>query len=369
MNPGFQRRLREARGFLVIAALCALAACATRAPLDQTGEAARYREHTRQYKPPGPPDDPWRPYIVEASRRFDVPERWIREVMRVESGGKAYRAGEPITSVVGAMGLMQVMPATYDELRLRYSLGEDPYEPHDNILAGAAYIREMYDVYGSPGFLAAYNAGPKRLDDYLNRNRALPDETRRYVAMIGPYIRDSVPERRSPAEDTVAMLPINIPPGPRRHYAMARRTTPTGAAAPRPPVQVAALPEEPRLTPPSPPSFAVASRKGFHLLPQAQAAEPVSFGRGAQGKDWGIQVGAYASRPAALAATSASKGAARGMLGGSQVSVESVRDGRQTLYRARLLGLSRDAAFDACAQLRRAGHACSALSPDAARRI
>ena len=86
------------------------------------------------------------------------------------------------------MGLMQVMPETYDELRARYSLGDDPFDPHDNILAGAAYLREMYDIYGSPGFLAAYNAGPHRLDDYLSNNRPLPDETRRYVAMIGPNI-------------------------------------------------------------------------------------------------------------------------------------------------------------------------------------
>ena len=64
------------------------------------------------YDPPGPPGDPWGPWIREASRRYDVPERWVREVMRQESGG---RAGA--TSPVGAMGLMQVMPGTYRELR------------------------------------------------------------------------------------------------------------------------------------------------------------------------------------------------------------------------------------------------------------
>ena len=103
--------------------------------------------------------------------------------MRVELSGKVLD-----TSPVGAMGLMQVMPETYDELRARYDLGDDPYDPHDNILAGTAYLREMYDIYGSPGFLAAYNAGPRRLDDYLTRNKPLPDETRNYVRKIGPYI-------------------------------------------------------------------------------------------------------------------------------------------------------------------------------------
>ena len=115
---------------------------------------------------PGPADDPWGPYIAEASKRFDVPERWIREVMRQESGGRLFgRNGDLVTSHAGAMGLMQVMPGTYDELRVRYpDLGDDPYDPHNNILAGTAYLREMYDIYGSPGFLAAYNAGPGRVE-------------------------------------------------------------------------------------------------------------------------------------------------------------------------------------------------------------
>jgi soluble lytic murein transglycosylase-like protein len=79
-----------------------------------------------------------------------VPEQWIREVMRQESDGQ-----EQVVSSAGAMGLMQIMPDTFDELRQRYTLGGDPFEPHDNIMAGAAYIREMYDRYGAPGFLAA----------------------------------------------------------------------------------------------------------------------------------------------------------------------------------------------------------------------
>jgi len=75
-----------------------------------------------------------------------------------------------------------------------------------------AYMREMYDIYGSPGFLAAYNAGPARLDDYLANNRPLPDETRRYVAMIGPNLLGVYPHSRSPAEQyAMNALPINIP--------------------------------------------------------------------------------------------------------------------------------------------------------------
>ena len=112
-----------------------------------------------------------------------VPEHWIRAVIRVESRG----AVRPV-SPAGAMGLMQIMPGTWAELRVRYRFGADPFDPRDNILAGTAYLREMYDRYGSPGFLAAYNAGPGRYEDYVARGRALPAETRAYVAVLAPLV-------------------------------------------------------------------------------------------------------------------------------------------------------------------------------------
>ena len=83
---------------------------------------------------------------------------------------------------------MQIMPATWTDLRARYGLGADPYDPRDNILAGAAYIRELHDRYGAPGFLAAYNAGPGRYERHLATGRPLPDETRAYVAALAPMI-------------------------------------------------------------------------------------------------------------------------------------------------------------------------------------
>lgn len=121
-------------------------------------------------------------HVTEAAQRFGIPEAWIYAVMRVESAGDI-----SATSVKGAMGLMQVMPATYSALRSRYGLGPDAYNPRDNILAGAAYLREMFDRYGSPGFLAAYNAGPGRYEDSFT-GRALPIETRAYLARPLPAI-------------------------------------------------------------------------------------------------------------------------------------------------------------------------------------
>jgi len=126
---------------------------------------------------------PFAAFVTEAAQRFSIPESWIRAVMRVESFGDA-----SAVSPKGAIGLMQVMPNTYAELRVRHRLGADPCNPHDNILAGAAYLREMLDRYGSPGFLAAYNAGPARYDEHLVKGRPLPAETLAYVAKLAPMI-------------------------------------------------------------------------------------------------------------------------------------------------------------------------------------
>ena len=140
--------------------------------------------------------DRWHRFIVEAANRFGIPEAWIRTVMAAESGGQTVLDGRPITSFAGAMGLMQVMPETYTEMRLRHGLGADPYDPHDNILAGVAYLRAMYDRYGYPGFFAAYNAGPARFDDYLLRGISLPDETLHYLHSISPDLYDAVVAER-----------------------------------------------------------------------------------------------------------------------------------------------------------------------------
>ncbi len=135
------------------------------------------------------PAHPFAIYIDEAARRFSIPAAWIRAVMRAESAGDV-RA----ISSAGAMGLMQIMPDTWAELRVRHRLGRDPYDPRDSILAGAAYLREMYDRYGSPGFLAAYNAGPGRYEEYL-AGRPLPAETRAYVAALVPSFGGGDPPR------------------------------------------------------------------------------------------------------------------------------------------------------------------------------
>jgi hypothetical protein len=220
---------------------------------------------------PGPASDPWGPWIQQASRRFDVPERWVREVMRQESGGR-----QAATSRVGAMGLMQVMPGTYAELQRRHGLGSDPYHPWDNIMAGTAYLRQMYELYGSPGFLAAYNAGPRRLEDYLWGSRGLPDETRNYVARIGPRIEGTNPNRRAaPEVYAAAELPLNIPRGPRQGDTATMLALRDQRRAVEPGIQVAQLPPGPVVRmEPIPDSFAAAPQisAGAVTPPRTQLA-------------------------------------------------------------------------------------------------
>jgi cell division septation protein DedD len=411
--------------------LAVLAACGTqqqaRAPVS---DGSWHRPAT--YDPPGPPHDPWGPYIRQASQRFDVPERWIREVMRQESGGRV-----SATSRVGAMGLMQVMPGTYRELTRRYGLGGDPYHPWDNLMAGTAYIREMYDLYGAPAFLAAYNAGPRRLEDYLWGNRGLPAETRNYVARIGPRIEGVSPGRRAaPEVYAAAEIPLSIPPGPRRGDTatmLALREQRQGA---QPRIQVAQLPPGPvvrmdpipdgstaarpvqlasagpvvamapvasigdfqrrmepiespgdravtvqavtRMDPivspgdpgtiqaePLAPLAAAPVARGFSLVPSAQAAtipRPAAPAAPARaGGAWGVQVGAFASQN--LARDAATQAQQRIGAMGTRVAVERVSQGRNALYRARVVGLSsRGAADQACDRLRGRG-ACMIVSP------
>ena len=126
----------------------------------------------------------WRPYASEASLRFGIPLAWIERVMRAESGGRTRIDGCPVVSRAGAMGLMQLMPGTWAEMRRTLGLGDDPHDPRDNIFAGTAYLRAMYDRFGYPGLFAAYNAGPARYAAYLHRRATLPGETRAYLVAV-----------------------------------------------------------------------------------------------------------------------------------------------------------------------------------------
>lgn len=163
----------------VIAIAMALLGAAPLAAQAQLGRSISRAENPRLAL-----DDP----VAEAAQRFGIPPDWILAVIAAESGGRV-----DARSPAGAMGLMQLMPGTWAALTQRLGLGTDPYAPRANILAGTAYLRELYDRYGAPGFLAAYNAGPGRYEQYRGQGRPLPLETRAYVAQLAPRLSGEAP--------------------------------------------------------------------------------------------------------------------------------------------------------------------------------
>jgi cell division protein FtsN len=329
--------------------------------------------------------------------------------MRQESGGRV-----SATSRVGASGLMQVMPSTYAGLRARHGFGNDPYHPYDNIMAGTAYIREMYELYGSPAFLAAYNAGPRRLEEYLYAGRGLPEETRHYVSRIGPAIAGHHPRRQAPPEVIAAAeIQLPVPPGPRRgilgtnptalatakeerariygaeggggyaiasaqQISVAHPATPRFTAvppsttssysgnssttvlgsqgqAPRPWTTPASASLQPPVAIAEPPRSGWAP-SGLFLgaahastlprpVPVAHRLAPVAVADAARG-GWSIQVGAYSQEGTAHVAAEAAREHLR--LSGASPIIQPTSVGSTLLWRARLGGLTREAAEDAC---------------------
>jgi len=115
---------------------------------------------------------PYREAIQAAAARHGLEARLLESVIRVESNF-AHRA----RSRKGAMGLMQLMPATARQYAL-----SDPYDPAGNIDAGAQHLRNLLDRFDLPVALAAYNAGEAAVARY----GGVPPyrETRAYVARI-----------------------------------------------------------------------------------------------------------------------------------------------------------------------------------------
>ena len=367
--------------------LLALAACGG------SGRLA-YGPGQASYPEPGPPGDPWRPYIREASSRFSVPQQWIRAVMQQESGGVEYRRGQPVTSSAGAMGLMQLMPATYADMQNQFNLGSDPYEPHDNILAGTAYIRLMYGRYGAPAFLAAYNAGPQRLDDYLATGRSLPNETVNYVASIAPDLGNDLAmtgplSAYAGAAQAIPAAPYGAPIrlASYRHRAAepcdanaaydpdapCRETPALGGALAAPAIAPprAACIQDSAYDPEAPcqaaaPSPAMVRPVAYAASTSAPASAPgfaPAFVMPSYG-GWAIQVGAYASPGQAQFATTMARQAAYAQLAGSRVLVEPTsRFGGAVLYRARLAGLGRNGAGAACGTLAQHSIPCMIVAP------
>ncbi|WP_019012972.1 lytic transglycosylase domain-containing protein [Elioraea tepidiphila] len=371
--PGIADRHLGLRGLAATVLVLATGCAADRLPR----EPARLGQHPVIHDYAAPADslfDPWGQHIAEAAALHDVPEAWIREVIDRESSGRR-RAVSP----AGAMGLMQVMPGTWRELRLRYQLGRDPFDPRDNILAGTAYIREMYERFGSPGFLAAYNAGPGAFSRHLARAHPLPRETSRFVAAIAPRIAGISPENRA-APAVYAAVPPSLVGGPRRPapsapVAVAWRPPLPPPEPPAPAVVAAAAPEPLRASAsaapapaPEPPS------RGFQLISAARAA-PVPAASPRQDVPeppaptvigaWSIQVGAFRTVEPARGAIDQARDAAPDLLAHAVAATPDVETPNGRFVRARLVGLSPEAARAACRLVERRGQGCFTVAPPA----
>ncbi|MGH7073418.1 MAG: lytic transglycosylase domain-containing protein [Stellaceae bacterium] len=193
-----------------------------------------------------PIDRPIATFVSQAAHRFGIPAAWVRAVIETESGGNV-----GAVSPKGAMGLMQIMPQTWTDLQSRYGFGTDPFDPHDNIMAGAAYLSELLDRYGQSGIFAAYNAGPERYQEHLTTGRPLPSETQAYV-------------------DTVARL-LHGPVPTHRIFAVAAASSWTGAPVfPRHDDGMSNEPSSPTRDPLNLPLFSVPTANSAHLVPHSK---------------------------------------------------------------------------------------------------
>lgn len=211
----------------------------------------------------------------------------------------------------------------------------------------------MYDRYGAPGFLAAYNAGPDRLDAYLADGSPLPDETVSYVASIAPRLGGGT--RLSGPLAEFARVGWPEPAGQNADYASG--------------VQYSSTSEGSADDDPSNRAFdgggLVTANAPTAVLPSGLSATPYSS-RGVPvqttGQQWGILVGAYADPGQSVAAIELARGRAGVLLIGAQPAIAPVQRGA-TLYRARLMGLSPESASAACAILVADGEDCFTVRP------
>ena len=115
--------------------------------------------------------------ISEASERYGVSFPLLKAIIKAESDFDPHAVSQK-----GATGLMQIMPENFKPLGIR-----DPFDPWENINAGARYFKQMYDRFkGKLALsLAAYNAGPTAVDRY----KTIPpyEETEEYVRRVLKY--------------------------------------------------------------------------------------------------------------------------------------------------------------------------------------
>lgn len=170
-----QRRRRRLRTLLLAAATAAVPGAARTRPLLPAVSVSMIDFRAV------PAAEAYDDLIKEAALAYQLDANLIRSVMRAESSFNPM-----IVSPAGAQGLMQIMPALAVELGVT-----DPFDPRQNIMAGARYLRQLLDAHRGdiPLTLASYNAGPGNVARY----KGVPPfrETRTYVRKITDYLAEA----------------------------------------------------------------------------------------------------------------------------------------------------------------------------------
>src|SRR6202035_2843611 len=139
--------------------------------------------------------------VEENAAANGLPVEFFARVIWQES-----RFDAKAVSPKGAEGIAQFMPRTASWHGL-----VDPFDPIEALRHSAAYLRELLDRFGNLGLAAAaYNAGPERVSAWLTSHRALPAETRNYVALVTGWTADEWASS-SPPEKAETTIPQGVP--------------------------------------------------------------------------------------------------------------------------------------------------------------
>jgi hypothetical protein len=253
--------------------------------------------------------------IESAARAHDLPVEFFARVIWQESRFRADAVGPVTRGGKRAQGMAQFMPATAAERGLL-----DPFDPVQALPKSAEFLRELWAEFGNLGLAAAaYNAGPRRLRDWLTGTGRMPEETRNYVAAItGMTVEDWKALRDKPAEPA----PPRASAGCGELMALLRR-------APNP--------------------FLDQLEQRVELV----AASP-----------WGVQLAAGFSRERAMASYARLMARFDKILAGRDPSILTTllrSRGTRTFYQVRLGAQTRAAANELCGEIKRAGGACMVL--------
>jgi hypothetical protein len=252
--------------------------------------------------------------IESAARANDLPLEFFARVIWQESRFQSDAVGPMTRRGERALGIAQFMPGTANERRLL-----DPFDPVQALPKSAEFLSELRAQFGNLGLAAAgYNAGPRRVQEWLAGTGAMPQETRNYVAAITGVTIDEWARVGSGAK------PPNAVPntGCRELMALLRR-------APNPFVR--------------------------------ELEQRVKLGAD---RPWGVQLAAGFNRDIALASYSRAMTRLRGVIGDQDPSLlGSVfrARGTRTFYQVRIGADTRPEADDLCNRIRRAGGACFVL--------